>query len=62
MVKEKITPPHKETIMTSPYVEAFMLGYLKAAFKEHLSSELVDDLFDEAARAALSAKAARDSR
>ncbi|MFW9237826.1 hypothetical protein [Corynebacterium striatum] len=48
--------------MTSPYVEAFMLGYLKAAFKEHLSSELVDDLFDEAARAALSAKAARDSR
>ncbi|MFR9871826.1 hypothetical protein ACL1AW_14750 [Corynebacterium striatum] len=55
-------PPHKDNTMTSPYIEAFMLGYLKAAFKEHLSSELVDDLFDEAARAALSAKAARDSR
>ena len=57
-----MTDTHKETTMTSPYIEAFMLGYLKAAFKEHLSSELVDDLFDEAARAALSAKAARDSR
>ncbi|WP_172453507.1 hypothetical protein [Corynebacterium striatum] len=55
-------PPHKETTMTSPYIEAFMLGYLKAAFKEHLSSELVDDLFDEATHAALRAKAARDSR
>ncbi|WP_168162669.1 hypothetical protein [Corynebacterium sp. HMSC072A04] len=47
--------------MSTPYLEAFMLGYLKAAFKEHLSSDLVDELFAEAARAALSAKAVRDS-
>lgn len=47
--------------MNTAYLEAFMLGYLKAAFKEHLSSELVDDLFVEATHAALSAKAARDS-
>lgn len=38
--------------MNTAYLEAFMLGYLKAAFKEHLSSELVDDLFDEAEAAA----------
>lgn len=48
--------------MDTAYLEAFMLGYLKAAFKEHLSSGLVDDIFDEAERAALSAKAARDSK
>lgn len=47
--------------MNTAYLEAFMLGYLKAAFKEHLSSDIVDELFDEATRAALSAKAARDS-
>ncbi|WP_131771793.1 hypothetical protein [Corynebacterium striatum] len=60
-VKEKIMPPHKETAMNSPYIEALMLGYLRAAFKEHLSSELVDDLFVEATHAALRAKTARDS-
>ena len=48
--------------MDTAYLEAFMLGYLKAAFKEHLSSGLVDDLFDEAERAALSAKEARASK
>ena len=48
--------------MDTAYLEAFMLSYLKAAFKEHLSSGLVDDLFDEAERAALSAKAARASK
>ena len=48
--------------MDTAYLEAFMLGYLKAAFKEHLSSGLVDELFDEAERAALSAKAARASK
>lgn len=48
--------------MDTAYLDAFMLGYLKAALKEHLSPELIDDLFDEAERAAISAKAARSSK
>lgn len=60
--KKKINlSPKESTPMNTAYLEAFMLGYLKAAFKEHLSSDIVDELFDEATRAALSAKAARDS-
>lgn len=29
--------------MNSPYIGAFMLGYLKAAFKEHLSAKAARD-------------------
>lgn len=48
------TPPHKETTMTSPYIEAFMLGYIKAALKEQINPEEVDALFGEAERFARS--------
>lgn len=34
--------------MDSPYVEAFMLGYIKAALKEQISPDTVDALFEEA--------------
>ena len=34
--------------MTSPYVEAFMLGYIKAALKEQINPEEVDALFEQA--------------
>lgn len=40
--------------MTSPYVEAFMLGYIKAAFKEQINPDEVDALFEEAERFARS--------
>lgn len=33
-------------------VDAFMLGYLKAALKEHLAADIVDALFEEAEDAA----------
>lgn len=38
--------------MSSGYVDAFMLGYLKAALKEHLAADIVDSLFKEAEDAA----------
>lgn len=47
-----MTDTHKETTMTSPYIEAFMLGYLKAALKDHLAADIVDSLFTEAEDAA----------
>ena len=47
-----MTDTHKETTMTSPYIEAFMLGYLKAALKDHLAVDIVDALFKEAEDAA----------
>lgn len=53
------TPPHKDNTMTSPYIEAFMLGYLKAALKEHLKPSIVEELFTEAEQAALDAAIAR---
>lgn len=34
--------------MDSPYIEAFMLGYIKAALKEQISPDTVDALFEEA--------------
>lgn len=40
-------------MMNSGYVDSFMLGYLKAALKEHLASDIVDTLFEEAEKAAL---------
>ena len=40
--------------MTSPYIEAFMLGYIKAALKEQINPEEVDALFGEAERFARS--------
>lgn len=39
--------------MSSGYVDAFMLGYLKAALKEHLAADIVDAMFEEAEHAAL---------
>lgn len=39
--------------MNPGYVDAFMLGYLKAALKEHLAVDIVDALFEEAENAAL---------
>lgn len=33
-------------------VDAFMLGYLKAALKDHLAADIVDSLFTEAEDAA----------
>lgn len=38
--------------MSPGYVDAFMLGYLKAALKEHLAADIVDSLFKEAEHAA----------
>lgn len=38
--------------MDTAYLEAFMLGYLKAAFKEQLDPKDVDELFAEAEAAA----------
>lgn len=40
--------------MTSPYVEAFMLSYIKAALKEQINPDTVDSLFEEAERFARS--------
>lgn len=48
-----MTDTHKETTMTSPYIEAFTLGYLKATLKEHLAADIVDTMFEEAEHAAL---------
>lgn len=36
--------------MTSPYIEAFMLGYIKAALKEQIDPNEVDALFEESER------------
>ncbi|MHB2253177.1 hypothetical protein [Corynebacterium aurimucosum] len=36
--------------MNSPYVDAFMLGYIKAALKEQINPDEVDALFEEAER------------
>lgn len=38
--------------MNPGYVDAFMLGYLKASLKERLASDIVDNLFTEAEDAA----------
>lgn len=35
------------------FIDAYVLGYLKAAFKEHLAADIVDALFEEAENAAL---------
>jgi len=39
--------------MNSGYVDAFMLGYLKATLKKHLAADIVDTMFEEAEYAAL---------
>lgn len=41
--------------MNPGYVDAFMLGYLKAALKEHLAADIVDTMFEDAEHAALGA-------
>lgn len=40
--------------MNSSYVDAFMLGYIKAALKEQINPNEVDALFEEAERFARS--------
>ena len=52
--KNTPTASNKETTMTSPYVDAFMLGYIKAALKEQINPNEVDALFEEAERFARS--------
>lgn len=39
--------------MHTTYLEAFMLGYIKAALKEQLSHDEVDALYEEAEKCAL---------
>ncbi|HAT1445490.1 hypothetical protein ACL1HT_04460 [Corynebacterium striatum] len=39
--------------MNTAYLEAFMLGYIKAALKEQLCHDEVDALYEEAERCAL---------
>ena len=46
--------------MTSPYIEAFMLGYIKAALKEQINPDEVDALFEEAERFARSSIRSRE--
>lgn len=41
------------------YIDAYTLGYLKAALKEHLKPSIVEELFTEAEQAALDAAIAR---
>ena len=41
------------------YADAYRLGYLKAALKEHLKPSIVEELFTEAEQAALDAASAR---
>jgi hypothetical protein len=41
------------------YTDAYILGYLKAALKEHLKPSIVEELFTEAEQAALDAAIAR---
>ena len=40
--------------MNTAYLEAFMLGYIKAALKEQINPDEVDALFEEAERFARS--------
>lgn len=39
--------------MNTEYLEAFMLGYIKAALKEQLCHDEVDALYEEAEKCAL---------
>lgn len=39
--------------MNTAYLEAFMLGYIKAALKEQLCHDEVDALYEEAEKCAL---------
>ena len=41
------------------YTDAYRLGYLKAALKEHLRPSIIEELFTEAEQAALDAASAR---
>lgn len=41
------------------YIDAYTLGYLKSALKEHLKPSIVEELFTEAEQAALDAAIAR---
>lgn len=41
------------------YTDAYRLGYLKAALKEHLKPSIIEELFTEAEQAALDAASAR---
>lgn len=45
--------------MNPGYVDAFMLGYLKAALKDHLAADIVDTMFEEAEHAALESAGAK---
>lgn len=48
--------------MNTGNVDAFMLGYLKAALKERLAADIVDTMFEEAEHAALESANAKAPR
>ncbi|MDK4309509.1 hypothetical protein [Corynebacterium accolens] len=43
------------------FIDAYTLGYLKAALKDHLVADIVDSLFTEAEDAALESAGAKAS-
>lgn len=42
------------------FINAYALGYIKAALKEHIKPSLIDELFTEAEQAARDALLARE--
>ena len=58
LLTHKKKGPTMSTTNTA-YIDAYTLGYLKAALKEHLKPSIVEELFTEAEQAALDAAIAR---